>query len=79
MPRTRNSPVRKVTVRTPEEKLRTLRALYMLVYNEERSVVPLSVELFHTIGEILEGVPPEDLDLHLIDKAALLKELASNN
>ena len=79
MPRTRNRTVRKVTVRSPEEKLRTLRALYMLVYNDERSLVPLATELFHTVGEILEGVPPEDLDLHLIDKKALLQELTSSN
>ena len=51
----------------------------MLVYNDERSVVPLAVELFHTIGEILEGTSPEDLDLHAIDKKALLKELESDN
>jgi hypothetical protein len=51
----------------------------MLVYNDERSLVPLATELFHTVGEILEGVPPEDLDLHLIDKKALLQELTSSN
>jgi len=78
VPRTRNRTVRKVTVRSPEEKLRSLRALYTLVYNDERSLVPLATELFHTLGEVLEGVPPEDLDLHLIDKEAFLKELSSN-
>ena len=78
MPRTRNRTVRKITVRSPEEKLKSIRALYMLVYNDERSMVPLAVELFHTLGEILEGVPPEDLDLHLIDKDAPLKELSSS-
>lgn len=78
MPRTRNRTVRKITVRSAEEKLKSLRALYMLVYNDERSMVPLAVELFHAVGEILEGIPPEDLDLHLIDKEALLKELSSN-
>jgi hypothetical protein len=41
-------------------------------------MVPLATELFHAVGEILEGIPPEDLDLHLIDKEALLKELSSN-
>lgn len=79
MPRSRNKTVRKITVKSPEEKLRTLRALYMLVYNDERSIVPMALELFHTIGEVLEGVPPEDLDLHLIDKKALLEELASDH
>lgn len=78
MPRTRNSTIRKVMVRSPEEKLKTLRALYMLVYNDERSIVPLAIELFHTLGEVLEGISPEELDLHLIDKKALIKELSSN-
>jgi len=71
--------VRKSTLRvdrtTVEQKLRTLRALYFIAYNSEESLFPQSVELFHTIGEILEGVPPDELSLHRIDKQALLREL----
>ena len=59
-----------------EQKLRTLRALYFVVYNNDESLFPQSVELFHTLGEILEGVPPEELSLRCIDKQALLCELS---
>lgn len=74
------SAVRKSTLRVDrtsvEQKLRILRALYFIAYNSNDSLVPQSVELFHTIGEILEGVPPEELSLHRINKQALLQELA---
>lgn len=51
----------------------------MVVYNDERSLGPLSIEMFHALGDILEGVSPNDLELRHIDKAAFLKELASEN
>lgn len=73
MPRVRNKTVR--TTRSNEEKLRIIRALYMLVYNDPISVIPLAVELFHTLGYILEGVAPEELELYQIDKQKLLREL----
>lgn len=73
------SAVRKSTLRVDrtsvEQKLRVLRALYFVVYNNDKSLFPQSVELFHTIGEILEGVPPDELSLQQIDKQALLEEL----
>lgn len=73
------STVRKRTVRrlavSPEQTLRRVRALYMIVYNDPKPLQPLTIELFHTLGELLEGVPPEDLDLHLINKTTLLDEL----
>jgi len=74
------SAVRKSTLRVDrtsvEQKLRMLRALYFVSYNSDESLFPQAVELFHTIGEILEGVPPNELSLHHIDKQALLRELA---
>jgi hypothetical protein len=60
---------------TDEEKLRTIRILYMQVYNDERSLIPLAVELFHTLGSILEGERPENFILHQIDRAKFLSEL----
>lgn len=73
------SAVRKSTLRVDrtsvEQKLRTLRALYFVSYNSDESLFPQAVELFHTVGEILEGIPPEDLSLCRIDKQALLREL----
>jgi hypothetical protein len=62
----------------PAEKLHTIQVLYMMVYNDDRSLIPLATELFHTLGAILEGVPPRNLDLQLIDKEALLQELTFN-
>jgi hypothetical protein len=74
------SAVRKSTLRVDrtsvEQKLSIIRVLYFITYNGRESLIPQAVELFHTIGEILEGVPPEDLSLHRINKQALLRELA---
>lgn len=78
MPSLRYKTVRKVAhfrSTTDEEKVRVLRALYIMVYNAEESLIPYSVELFHTLGDILEGIPPEELDLHRIDKQKFLHEL----
>jgi hypothetical protein len=50
--------------------------LYTIVYNAETPLQPIAVELFHLIGEILEGTPPGELDMHRIDKRTFLKELA---
>jgi len=52
--------------------VRMIRALYIIVFNAEESLIPLAVELFHTIGEILEGTPPEELPLHRISKNIFL-------
>ena len=57
------------------EKLRAIRALFVVVYNDSKSLIPQSIELFHTLGSILEGQPVECLELHHIDKAALLHEM----
>lgn len=57
---------------TCDEKIRTLRALYIMLYNQDRSIIPLTTELFHVLGEVLEGVPPEQLELRGIDQALLL-------
>lgn len=73
MSKVRNKAVR--ATRSNEEKLRLIRALYVLVYNDPASIIPLAVELFHTLGHILEGVSPEELELYAIDKQRLLREL----
>jgi len=74
---------RKLTTRlrpttSDADKIRMLRTLYMLIYNDEASLIPLAVELFHVIGDVLEGVPPEDLHLHRVNKETFLRELAEN-
>ena len=55
--------------------LRAIRALYIVVYNDERSLLPQAVELFHTIGSLLEGTSMQYIDCHVIDKEAVLREL----
>lgn len=47
----------------------------MVVYNDEQSLIPLAIELFHAIGAILEGTPMKHIDLRLVDKEAVLREL----
>jgi hypothetical protein len=47
----------------------------MVVYNSDHSLIPLAVELFHAVGAILEGTPMRHIDLRLVDKDAVLREL----
>ena len=59
------------------QKLNLLRSLYFIVYNDDRDLHPLSIELFHILGEILEGVSPNDLSLRQINRETLLRELST--
>ena len=68
---------RKPTV-SCEDKLKRIRALYMLVYNADTPLQPLAIELFHVIGEILEGVTPEEVEMFRIDKHKFLRELEAD-
>jgi hypothetical protein len=61
----------------PDKTLRVVRALYMVTYNSEKSLLLCATELFHLLGDILEGVPPERLTMHQIDKSEVLAELAA--
>lgn len=76
----RHKTLRKITPSTPKisdsEKVRMLRTLYIMVFNSDDSIVPLATELFHIMGEILEGTPAEQLDLNGIDRNRFLQELA---
>ena len=58
-----------------DDKLRAIRALYIMVYNDDKSLIPLTTELFHAVGEILEGIKPEELSLTQVDKYELLKTI----
>ena len=60
---------------TDADKLRVIRALYILAYTSEKSLVPIAVELFHLLGDILEGTPIGELELHSIDRKELLLTL----
>ena len=61
----------------PEKTVQAIRALYMTAYNSEQSLLLCSTELFHLLGDILEGVPPERLNMIHIDKSEVLAELAA--
>jgi hypothetical protein len=61
----------------PEKTVQAIRALYMTAYNSEKSLLLCSTELFHLLGDILEGVPPERLQMVQIDKSEVLAELAA--
>jgi hypothetical protein len=50
-----------------------------MVFNAEESLIPLTTELFHVMGEILEGTAAEQLGLNRIDKQKFLRELAEIN
>lgn len=83
MPEVRKQTFRRFTSKlrpttSDADKLRMLRTLYMMVYNAEDSLIPMSVELFHVLGDVLEGIPPEDLQLHRVSKDTFLRELAEN-
>ena len=77
----RHKTVRKKTVSaqrqtaSAEEVIRTLKAFYIIMYNSEDSLIPLMLELFHLLGDILEGVPAKDLEVKGIDKATLLSTI----
>ena len=80
MPKMRDGAVRRKIAShddTEAPKLDVFRTLYYMVYNDDRDLMPLSIELFHVLGEILEGTPPTELSLHRIDKETLLRELAA--
>ena len=57
------------------EKLRILRSLFIATYNDERSLIPLATELFHLLGDILEGVPAEKLNLQQFQKEKILQTI----
>jgi hypothetical protein len=57
-----------------EAKLESISALYMLVFNSEESLAPLSLELFHLLGEILGNTLPKNLH-----KSSFLRELSIDN
>jgi hypothetical protein len=67
----RNSTLR-VGETTPDEQLKILKAMYMVIYNSPEDLIPYALELFHTIGAILEGTPLQQLELHRIDKQRVL-------
>lgn len=63
------------TTATEAEKLLIIRALYIVVFNREESLLPYAVEFFHLLGSILEGTCAQDLRLTMIDPKVLLSTM----
>jgi citrate lyase gamma subunit len=47
----------------------------MLGYNSDVAASEVGAEILYAVGNILEGARVEDLELRVIDKEALLKEM----
>ncbi len=78
MPQVRNKTVRRKLITghltvSDAEKLRIIRALYIVVFNGDQSLVPQATELFHLLGDIIEGKSIEDLRIRTIDYATFLQ------
>jgi hypothetical protein len=78
VPSVRNKTVRKKVTTgqsgvTDEEKLRLISALYIVVFNQPASLIPQATELFHLLGDILEGKPFEELQLRTINLPTFLQ------
>jgi len=63
------------------EKIKILKALYMHTYNSDTSMIPMVVELFHLLGDILEGNSLDDLDFkHILrDEVYALYKIINRN
>lgn len=72
----KKEPVGRGNNTSDEDKLRILRALYIVAYTSEDSLVPIAVELFHLLGAVLEGTHAEDLEINSIDTSLFLRTVA---
>jgi hypothetical protein len=57
------------------DKLKRIRALHVTAYSAHVPVEKTSVEFFYCVGDVLEGLKPEELKLSLINRSEFLKEL----
>jgi len=81
MPQVRNKTLRAVK-KNDRNKLNNIRSLYMGVYNSPDSLGPLAIELFHILGEVLEGKELKNIVMHHVPKQKVLeayKELTRVN
>lgn len=56
-------------------KFKAISLLHMLGYNSDVPAKDVGAELLYAVGNVLEGVRVEDLDLRVIDKAQLVAEM----
>lgn len=57
------------------EKQKAIDVLWLTIHNRPEPVEKFTTEFYFAVGDLREGVKPEDLRLNLIDKEAFLKEL----
>lgn len=57
------------------DKLKAIRALHITAYNSKLPVAETAPELYYALGDVLEGVRPEELTLNKISREEFLKEL----
>lgn len=57
-------------------KFKAIALLHILGYNSEVPASDVGAELLYAIGNILEGRRVEELELRVIDKGQLVKEMA---
>ena len=57
------------------DKLRLIRAIHITAYNMKLPVETMAVEFFYVLGDVLEGQKASDLNLKLISKDDVLREL----
>ena len=57
------------------DKLRLIRALHITAYNSNKPISEMALEFFYVIGDVLEGQKPADLNLNIISKEEILREL----
>ncbi len=55
--------------------LKAIATLHMIAYSSNKPASDVGAEVLFAVGDLLEGVPLEELDLKVIDKADLLREL----
>ena len=56
-------------------KLKAIRALWVTAHNQTGDLEGIAAEFFFALGDLLEGHPPEELNLRNIDAQSFMKEL----
>jgi len=58
------------------EKLHKIRALFVTAYSSTQPAEKMGLEFMYAVGDVLEGQRVEDLNLRLISREEVLRELS---
>jgi hypothetical protein len=61
-----------------QDKLKAIATLHMIAYSSDAPAEAVGAELLFAIGHLLEGVALQDLQLSVIDKDELIREVTVN-